>query len=77
MLLLQEVCKELLELTTSLTQLIRSDDHVKEDQDELNKMYIDVAAIARRIRNAKESRDIYLHNQVSMSCKDTAIETRT
>lgn len=75
MFLLQEVCKDILELTTNLTQLICSHDDGQEDQDELNKMYIDVAAIARRTRNAKQSRDMYLHNQVSMSCI-TATVTR-
>ena len=63
---MQEVCSKILQLTAGLTQLIRSGTHAGEDQDQLNHMYIDVAAIARSTRNAKESRDVFLHNEVSM-----------
>ena len=51
-------------MTASLTHLIRSRSAAQEDQDQLNKMYIDVAAIARRTRNAKAARDHFLHKQV-------------
>ena len=62
---LQEVFSNISLRTTELTHLIRSDEQrVTKDQDQLNKMYIDVAAVARRVREAKESRDLYLHDQV-------------
>lgn len=61
----QEVFSNMLQQTTELTHLIRSDKQpVTEDQDQLNQMYIDVAAVARRVREAKDSRDLYLHEQV-------------
>ena len=35
-----------------------------EAQDQLSKMYIDVAAVARRVQEAKESLNLYLNEQV-------------
>lgn len=65
---LQETCSHILAMTTSLTQLIRANAQLGEDQDQLNKMYIDIAAIAKRTWDAKESRDTFLHSQVCEIC---------
>lgn len=35
----------------------------------MNKLYVGVAAAARRIRRVKETSDVYLHNQVSWHMK--------
>lgn len=61
----------MLQQTTELTQVICSDNQqVTDDQDQLNKMYTDVAAVARCVQEAKESRDLYLPEQVvALSCQ--------
>ena len=58
------MCNEILEMTSVLTQLIRSDDCEAEEQEQLNKIYINVAAIVKRTQDAKESRNTYLQSQV-------------
>lgn len=59
------MCAQILDMTATVTQLIRSGNNT-EDQDQLNEMYIDVAALARRTRTTMEHRDVYLHHQVSI-----------
>ena len=62
----------MLQQTTELKQVICSDNQqVTEDQDQINKMYTDVAAVARWVQEAKESRDLYLPEQVvTLSCQN-------
>ena len=52
--LMQEVCLEILKLTTEFAGNLRIDINPEEDRQHATQMYVDVVAIARRTKDAQD-----------------------
>ena len=65
--LLQQVCLKILELTAGFSQELCSDTNTQEDRKHTTQMYVDVAAIAKRTKDAQEHCNAHLEAMVS-SC---------
>ena len=61
---MQELCKQILKLTSDFTEEVRTKTNPEEDRSQITQMFIDVVAIAKRTRDAEQHCDDHMKDMV-------------